>query len=399
MKGAALRAEMRAALSGMTDASIDLLLQHGVDRADIGLGMVGSALIRVEGDYYSPDPDGRPAFLTPIRVHDVVTPESPVPDSAVRVGSLGRYRRLASAAPRPLGPAHRRSRVARRNRTAVHVAAAVAGPALGARLVPSELHRPSAGTYHAPADLFRLLSWCIGGIVARGRPARCGTASEALWRGRCPLRASPWPQERLAMPRNGHAFDDVTPQRVVEACQPKRRFQPVRFKDIALNTTRAYLVKELIPREGLVVVWGPPKCGKSFFTFDLMLHVALGWRYRGRRVDPGPVVYVACEGERGFGARAEAFREAKLAEGAVDPPFYLLATRLDLVSDSEILALDIKAAMGDGGCAAIVIDTLNRSLAGSESSDEDMSAYVRAADALRERFQCAVIVVHHCWRR
>jgi hypothetical protein len=43
-----------------------------------------------------------------------------------------------------------------------------------------------------------------------------------------------------------------------------------------------------------------------------------------------------------------------------------------------------------------VLDTLNRSLRGSESSDEDMSAYVRAADSLRETFNCAVIIVHHC---
>ena len=32
----------------------------------------------------------------------------------------------------------------------------------------------------------------------------------------------------------------------------------------------------------------------------------------------------------------------------------------------------------------VVIDTLNRSLAGSESKDEDMSAYIQAADAIRE---------------
>lgn len=43
-----------------------------------------------------------------------------------------------------------------------------------------------------------------------------------------------------------------------------------------------------------------------------------------------------------------------------------------------------------------MLDTLNRSLRGSESSDEDMTAYVRAADAIREAFACAVLVVHHC---
>jgi hypothetical protein len=44
----------------------------------------------------------------------------------------------------------------------------------------------------------------------------------------------------------------------------------------------------------------------------------------------------------------------------------------------------------------VVIDTLNRSLAGSESDDKDMAAYIRAADAIRDAFGSAVIVVHHC---
>ena len=45
---------------------------------------------------------------------------------------------------------------------------------------------------------------------------------------------------------------------------PKRRFELVRFDQIKLPTDPAYLVKGLTPREGLCVVWGPPKCGKSF---------------------------------------------------------------------------------------------------------------------------------------
>jgi AAA domain len=46
--------------------------------------------------------------------------------------------------------------------------------------------------------------------------------------------------------------------------------------------------------------------------------------------------------------------------------------------------------------ACVVLDTLNRSLAGSESNDKDMALYIRAADAIREAFKCAVIIVHHC---
>ena len=61
----------------------------------------------------------------------------------------------------------------------------------------------------------------------------------------------------------------------------------VPFNELTLGAGRRYHVKGLIPRTGMTVVWGPPKCGKSFWLFDCLMHVALAWEYRGRRVHPG----------------------------------------------------------------------------------------------------------------
>lgn len=174
------------------------------------------------------------------------------------------------------------------------------------------------------------------------------------------------------------------------------RFTLVRFDKIELKTTGNYVVKGLIPAEGLTVVWGPPKCGKSFWSFDLGCHVALGWDYRGRRVNQGPVIYVALEGAAGFGARAEAFRQAKMGEDAEPFPLYLITDHLDLIAEHEFLIERIREQLKDARPVVVFIDTLNRSLSGSESSDMDMSAYIQAADAVREAFRCAVVIVHHC---
>ncbi|MFY9836413.1 MAG: AAA family ATPase [Xanthobacteraceae bacterium] len=81
------------------------------------------------------------------------------------------------------------------------------------------------------------------------------------------------------------------------------------FANIKLDAThRNYLVKGLIAGAELAVIWGPPKCGKSFWAADLGLHIALGWDYRGHKVQQAPVVYVALEGRHGFPARIKAFR-------------------------------------------------------------------------------------------
>ncbi len=197
----------------------------------------------------------------------------------------------------------------------------------------------------------------------------------------------------------GEAHRQSMPEDEAKAPTPSPRLQLVPFNEVLITTTTHYLVKNLIPREGLVVVWGPPKCGKSFWAFDLAMHIALGWLYRGRRVAQGPVAYIACEGASGFRARIEAFRQRFLAEEAEDVPFFLVPQTLDLIAECNDLIAAIEAGTGwadDGNPSVVVIDTLNRSMRGSENSDEDMAAYIRAADAIRERFSCAVIIVHHC---
>ena len=166
------------------------------------------------------------------------------------------------------------------------------------------------------------------------------------------------------------------------------------FENIRLDTERrGYLVKGLIPSNGLVVVWGPPKCGKSFWAADLGMHIALGWDYRGRKVQQAPVVYIALEGRHGFPARVEAFRRH---HGVDVAPFYLLSASLDLVAKSGELIASIKAQLGADLPRVIFLDTLNRSLVGSESKDEDMARFLAAAERVAQELNCVVIIVHHC---
>jgi hypothetical protein len=182
------------------------------------------------------------------------------------------------------------------------------------------------------------------------------------------------------------------------------RFKFTRFRDIELDTAPPYRVDEMLPRVGVAIVWGRPKSGKTFWTFDLEMHVALGWDYRGRHVEQGIVLHIACEGARGLGARKEAWRlhhiQGKTPAEIADieaAPFHLCKdTALDLIKDAPRVIEDIDRQFGGEVIGTITIDTLNRSLRGSESKDEDMAAYLAAAIALVERFQCLVLIIHHC---
>jgi KaiC/GvpD/RAD55 family RecA-like ATPase len=173
------------------------------------------------------------------------------------------------------------------------------------------------------------------------------------------------------------------------------RFPLVRLRNIRPKLKGRYLVKGLLPSGALTVVWGAPKCGKSFWTLDLAAHIACGLTYRGLKVRKGPVVYIAAEGAEGFEARARAWCARNLGEGE-DPPLHVLSMRIDLVHQHQDFIADIVDQLGGEAPVVVVVDTLNRTYSGSESSDEDMTAYVGAADAIKAAFGCTVIIVHHC---
>jgi hypothetical protein len=174
------------------------------------------------------------------------------------------------------------------------------------------------------------------------------------------------------------------------------RFKLVSFSDMRPGPEPLYLIDELIPIKGLVDIWGKPKCFKSFNALDMMLHVALGWEYHERYVRQGTVVYCAFEGAHGYKKRIEALRRHYKIADDLNVPLHIMPGQANLIKDHKLLISDLKAQLGDTAPAAVVLDTLNKSLIGSESKDVDMSAYLRAAEAVRDAFNCVVIIVHHC---
>jgi hypothetical protein len=182
-----------------------------------------------------------------------------------------------------------------------------------------------------------------------------------------------------------------------EPQQPRGyRFKLVAFNDMKPGLEQLYLVDELIPVAGLVDIWGKPKCFKSFWTLDLMFHVAMGWEYRDRSVQQGAVVYCAFEGAHGYKKRIEAIRRHYELEPEQLVPLYIMPGQANLIADHKTLIADIAGQLNGTTPICVVLDTLNKSLMGSESKDTDMSAYVRAAEAIRDAFKCVVIIVHHC---
>lgn len=133
---------------------------------------------------------------------------------------------------------------------------------------------------------------------------------------------------------------------------------------------------------------------KSFIAIDIAAHVGTGQYWQGRRVEQGPVLYMAAEGGKGVGQRKRAW-EAAYGMRMTDVLFLPRPVQVTDRAEWPVLieaAKRIKAKL-------IVIDTQARVTAGLNENDAGaMSLLTEAVRALRAATGACVLVVHHIGR-
>lgn len=153
-----------------------------------------------------------------------------------------------------------------------------------------------------------------------------------------------------------------------------------------------WLVRGVLPTQGIGAIFGPSGSGKSFLTLDLLAAIACGTEWFGLRVKTAPVLYIGLEGEAGIAQRVNARRNE---HGPASRVRYLL-TPLDIRTRSDRAALveAVKAAGWAGG--VLCIDTLNRAAPGIDENDsQHMGEVISAAKALQAELGGLVLLVHH----
>lgn len=155
-----------------------------------------------------------------------------------------------------------------------------------------------------------------------------------------------------------------------------------------------WMVRGVLPSEGLACLYGTSGSGKSFLALDLCAAIASGSRWFSRKVNAAPVVYLALEGEAGFSQRVKAWQQHHRT--ALPDSLRFIMQPFDLLNpeDLQAMAAAFVAAGGSGGL--LVIDTLNRAASGAEeNASRDMSGIIDAAKALQTQINGAVLLIHH----
>lgn len=157
-----------------------------------------------------------------------------------------------------------------------------------------------------------------------------------------------------------------------------------------------WIIDGLIPDQGFVVPYGPPKSGKTFLMLSAGLHVADGRDWFGKKVRQGAVIYIAGEGTGGLSLRLRAMRQHYGI--SADVPFWVIPRAVNFRNDTDVTALAklIRDTVGEIPVRMVFLDTLARAMPGAdENSAQEVGLVVAASDWLRDELSCTVLPIHH----
>lgn len=166
---------------------------------------------------------------------------------------------------------------------------------------------------------------------------------------------------------------------------------------LARKSEHDWLIRGWIERHQTVVLFGQSQSYKSLLAIDLACCIATGQPWRGQDVKQGAVLYVVGEGAgSGLTRRFKAW-EIVNQTPLIDTPILVQESATVLPDDAERLIAESQSILLSKGWTLelVILDTLNRTMAGDERDSGDFSKYQRALDRVKQKFDCAALYIHH----
>ncbi len=194
-------------------------------------------------------------------------------------------------------------------------------------------------------------------------------------------------------PASPDEFDNLvdTPQEN-PAEPPRFTFEPVH--QFSSATALPWIIKGVLPKAGLAVVYGASGSGKSFAVLDMSLAIARGVEWRGKRVRQGKVAYIAAEGADGFRKRVAAYAQHHQID-LTTVPMSVLNAAPNLMEKTDAADI-VKGINAVDGADVIVVDTFAQTTPGAnENAGEDVGKALAHCKRIHEKTGALVVLIHH----
>lgn len=175
----------------------------------------------------------------------------------------------------------------------------------------------------------------------------------------------------------------------------RKRFQFVQAAAFSAGKPPGWIIKNVLPRAELIVLYGESGAGKSFVALDLMGAISRGVEWRGHKTHQGlGCGYIAAEGAAGFRNRLQAYAQHH-GVALADIPLAILAGAPNFTKRDDVIALG-KAMLAYGRLDILVVDTLAQVTPGAnENAGEDMGVVIENCKTLHAVTGATILLVHH----
>lgn len=186
---------------------------------------------------------------------------------------------------------------------------------------------------------------------------------------------------------------DIMPTGTAPAVE-RPRFHVQRAAEFAQRAAPEWLIKGVLPKGELAIIFGASGSGKSFFVFDMIAAMARGKTWREHKTAQARGVYVAAEGAGGVRNRLWAYCNQHVIDPAgLDVGIIGEAPNLMQATDVKDLGAALTAF---GKVDWVVIDTVSQvTLGANENSSEDMGKALAHCKWLHKQTGALIILIHH----
>lgn len=184
----------------------------------------------------------------------------------------------------------------------------------------------------------------------------------------------------------------VVPASTKVAEAARKRFELLTFDDFTSGPPPEWIIEDVLPKGTLMIVYGAPGSGKSFWTTDLMSCAAAGRQWRDKVTNRCRVAYIVCEGVPGTRQRLAA---AKREFGLETDDFRIMIDTPNLREREDVIPF-VQSLQAWGNVGLVVIDTLAQATPGAdENSGKDMSVAIEHCKRVREVTGAMVVLIAH----
>lgn len=155
----------------------------------------------------------------------------------------------------------------------------------------------------------------------------------------------------------------------------------------------AFYIEDILPMEGVMLLFGSAKVGKSWMSKQIGMSIATGTSYLGFRTMQAKVLIVQFE----ISITAYQWRIKQMMDqhyGIEEGLMYIASPGMMFMEQREQFE-SLVQSIDPVQPQVIILDCLQSCFGGDENDSHDIARFISQVETLKRRYRASIILVHH----